>query len=89
MSDNCYNFVSDTLQSVKAPYPGFIVDIVQYPKQTFAYRIYMENLEDFSDRQKLSLFEWIKTRLETAQRLGPPELTIGLQVETKVPGAKR
>jgi hypothetical protein len=89
MSDNCYNFVSDTLQSVKAPYPGFIVDIVQYPKQTFAYRIYRDNIEEFSDNKKMLLFEWIKGRLTTAKKLGPPELTIGLQVENKVPGVKR
>lgn len=89
MKDNYYNFVSDILSSNKAPYSGFRVDIVEYPKQTFAYRIYRENIEEFSDPQKLSLFEWIDGRLKAAKQLGPVGLTIGLQVEDKLPGVKR
>lgn len=70
--------------SKEAPYKGVIVDIVEYPQDTYALRMYNDNIESYSDPQKLSIFEWIKERLETIEAL-LPHVTIGLQVEQEVP----
>ena len=55
---------SETVQRVfdtgmkKCPYPGFIVDFVGY-QDYVALRIYRDNLEDYSEPQKVSLAEWL------------------------------
>ena len=82
--DKDYCFVSDALRSSPAPYKGFIIDVVQYKNRTFAYRIYRANIEEFSEGQKLSLFEWLKGRLEVVSLLGGG-IKIGLQIEEEVP----
>lgn len=41
---------------MKAPYPNFIVDIVEY-KDYLALRVYKDNIESFSEPQKVALAE--------------------------------
>lgn len=73
------NIVASVLSERRAPHPGLIVDIVQYNKTTFAYRLYMENLEEFPDIAKVDLYVWIKDCLERVNR---PEtgVFVGLEV---------
>lgn len=40
----------------KSPYPGFVVDLVEYQKRKYlALRVYRDNIESFSDSQKVML----------------------------------
>jgi len=82
-----FPLVSDILHRVEPPYRGFIVDIVEYKPDVFSYRLYRENIEEFSDPQKLSLFEWIDERLKAAQ-VFLVNATVGLEIEDKVPPLK-
>lgn len=46
------------VNEMKAPYPGFVFDIVEYPSY-LAIRFYKENIEEFSEPQKISIAEWL------------------------------
>lgn len=82
-----YPLVSDILHKVKAPHRGVVVDIVEYKHNVFAYRMYRDNLEDFSDAQKLSIFEWIDERLKAAQ-VFLVTARVGLEINDAVPPLK-
>jgi hypothetical protein len=56
-----------------APYKGFIVDVIKYPK-FHALRMYSDNFEEFSDTQKVSLLEWINKVLELINVVTPCRL---------------
>lgn len=52
------NTVKRIFKTIKAPYPNFIVDIVEYPDY-LALRIYKDNIESFSEPQKVALAEYL------------------------------
>jgi len=59
-----------------------IIDIVEYPRQTYALRLYRDRIEELSDPQKASLFEWVDTKLRFLNEL---PFTVGLQVDEVAP----
>lgn len=81
MADLAFNLLKEVLNNKKAPHKGFIVDIVQYKKNTIALRIYRDNIETFSEGQKLDLYEWISDRLKFAKTISPSDYIFGLEVE--------
>jgi hypothetical protein len=50
--------VRRVFKGIKCPYPGFIVDIVEWPN-TLTLRVYRPNVEDFSQGQKVALAEYL------------------------------
>lgn len=55
-------------QNMKAPYPNFVVDVVEYDRMnTLALRVYRPNVEEFSQGQKVALAEYLY-RLRDAMR---------------------
>lgn len=50
--------IQKIFKTMKAPYPGFIVDVVEYPDY-LALRVYKPNIEEFSEMQKVSLAEYL------------------------------
>ena len=65
-----YEIVSAALDSVPCPASGVIIDVVEFEPGYFAYRMYRDNIEDYSDPMKSSIFEWIKDRAKVAMDLG-------------------
>ena len=53
----------------KAPYPGFIIDTVEY-LGWWAFRLYRDNLEGYSENQKVALFEYVNNLLILANDAG-------------------
>jgi hypothetical protein len=45
-------------KSIKSPVNGFIVDVVEYPDY-LALRVYRDNVESFSEPQKLACAEYL------------------------------
>jgi hypothetical protein len=50
--------VQRIFKTMRAPVQGFIVDIVEYPDY-LALRVYKDNIESFSEPQKLALAEYL------------------------------
>lgn len=50
--------VQKLFKTIEAPYRGFIVDIVEYPDY-LALRVYKDNIESFSEPQKVALAEYL------------------------------
>jgi 23S rRNA G2069 N7-methylase RlmK/C1962 C5-methylase RlmI len=50
--------VQRIFKGFKPPYPGFIVDIAEYPDY-LALRVYKDNVESFSEPQKVALAEYL------------------------------
>ena len=50
--------VQKIFKTMKSPYPGFIVDIVEYPDY-LGLRVYKDNVESFSEPQKVALAEYL------------------------------
>lgn len=50
--------VQKIFKTMKAPFPGFIVDAVEYPDY-LALRVYKPNIEEFSEAQKVALSEYL------------------------------
>jgi hypothetical protein len=50
--------VQRIFKQMNAPFPGFIVDIVEYPDY-MALRTYKDNVESFSEAQKVALAEYL------------------------------
>lgn len=50
--------VQKLFRGFKSPFPGFIVDIVEYPDY-LALRVYKDNVESFSEPQKVALAEYL------------------------------
>lgn len=69
MSDAAYNIIRGTLDSVPCPVRGVVIDIVEFTPSMFAYRIYQENLSEFSDADGQLIGEYIIERAELAERL--------------------
>jgi hypothetical protein len=53
----------------EAPYKGFIIDTVEYP-DWWALRLYRDNIEGYSEYQKVALFEYVKGLLQLAKDAG-------------------
>lgn len=85
MSDQGYLFASDCLRLETAPVKGVRIDIIEYPRDTFSYRMYRQNLEEFSDKDKLAIFEWIDQRLKVCKNFSAGRYTVGLEVNDFVP----
>lgn len=61
-----------------------IIDIVEYkPQQKYALRLYRDHIEELSDPQKASLFEWLDAKLRFLNSL--QLFTVGLQVDEVAP----
>ncbi|AXH49285.1 hypothetical protein HWB76_gp117 [Streptomyces phage Blueeyedbeauty] len=50
--------VQRIFKTMKPPYNGFIVDMVEYPDY-LALRVYKPNIEEFSEMQKVALAEYL------------------------------
>ena len=53
------------LKSVKAPWPGLIIDIVDYDDGAYL-RVYRSNLESFSEPKRQDLIWWLEKILRHA-----------------------
>lgn len=76
-----YSIVRNSLESKKAPVRGLIIDIIQLDEKSYVYRLYRENVEEFPESSKLSLFEWIKDRAEFASRMSG--MKVGVDIADK------
>ncbi|QQO39833.1 hypothetical protein SEA_BELFORT_174 [Streptomyces phage Belfort] len=52
------NNVRKIFKTMQAPYPNFVVDIVEYPDY-LSLRVYKDNIESFSEPQKVALAEYL------------------------------
>lgn len=50
--------VRKIFKTMAAPYPNFIVDVVEYPDY-LALRVYRNNIESFSEGAKVGLAEYL------------------------------
>lgn len=50
--------IQKIFKTMKAPYPGFVVDIVEFPDY-LSLRVYKGNIESFSDNHKVALAEYL------------------------------
>lgn len=50
--------VRKVFKTIKPPYPNFIVDMVEYDDY-LALRVYKDNIESFSENQKVGLAEYL------------------------------
>lgn len=50
--------VQKVFKTMKPPLPGFIVDVIEYP-QYLALRVYKDNVESYSEPQKVALSHYI------------------------------
>lgn len=50
--------VKKIFKGTKPPYPNFIVDLVEY-EDYLALRVYRDNIESFSEAQKLACAEYL------------------------------
>ncbi|QLF83432.1 hypothetical protein SEA_NICEHOUSE_219 [Rhodococcus phage NiceHouse] len=74
-----YLTVAAALESgPKCPTPGLIIDIIEFDSQHFAYRLYRDNVEDYSDHDKALMFEWIKERAAVAVKFS--NVAVGLEM---------
>jgi len=76
--------VQRIFKTMKAPYQGFIVDIVEYPDY-LALRVYKDNIESFSEDQKVALAEYLY-RVRDAIR---SEVNCHIEGVTNAPPGKR
>lgn len=83
LSDNLYNIISQTLETKQAPSRGVIIDIVEYPGEGYAYRLYRDNLADFSDGQQADIFEYIVERAESAERISGRRVVVEVLEEAE------
>ena len=52
--------VQRVFKTIKAPYPNFIVDIVEHDKRNYLeLRVYRDNIESFSQPQKVAIAEYL------------------------------
>jgi hypothetical protein len=76
--------VQKIFKTMKAPFPGFIVDAVEY-QDYLALRFYRPNVEEFSEPQKVALAEYL-FRLRDAIR---SEVKCHLEGVTNAPPSRR
>ena len=72
-----YNIVSSIIER-DCPVSGLIIDVVEFDDDHYAYRLYRDNFEDYSDANKEKVFEWIKLKSANAMTIG--NLHIGLEM---------
>lgn len=73
-----YSVVAAALDTVKCPLSGVIIDIVQFERTAFGYRLYRDNFEEFSDNNKQKIYEWLKERADFASRMSG--CTVGIDI---------
>lgn len=66
MSSQYTDEVKKLIHTIKPPYPGLILDVVEY-EDYLALRVYRPNIEEFSEPQKVALAEHLY-RLRDAVR---------------------
>lgn len=77
-------------KTLKPPFPRFVVDAIEYPDY-LALRVYKDNIESFSDPQKVALAEYLYQVRDAIRSLGinchiegvlhdPPSQPIGKRV---------
>lgn len=65
---------------MKCPLPGFIVDVVEYPERKYlALRVYRDNVESFSDPQKITLATWLYQVRDAMRETGPRVFIEGVE----------
>lgn len=63
--------VQRVFKTIKSPYPGLVVDMVEFPKRNYlALRVYKDNLESFSDPQKVSIAEYLYQLRDAVRQCG-------------------
>lgn len=80
--------VRRVFKTIKPPVRGFIVDIVEYEQyNSLVLRVYRDNVESFSDPQKVTLAEYLYQLRDAIRDLG---VTCNLEgVETPPPNRRR
>ena len=59
------------VKETKSPYPGFIYDVVEYPKW-LTFRMYRDNFEMFPDSQREDLAQWFGLQISRVRKIGIP-----------------
>jgi hypothetical protein len=63
--------VKRIVKEIKAPYPNFIYDVVEYPRW-LTLRMYRDNFELFSDPKRETLALWFGEQIARIQKTGIP-----------------
>lgn len=74
-----FSVVKGALHS--APVKGLIIDVMDFGGGNYGYRLYRDNVEGFSEDQKVAIFEWIKERADVAANLG--NCQVGVDISDK------
>ena len=64
-----FKVLQEIVKNGKAPYSKFIIDIVEYPGW-WALRLYRDNIESYSENQKVALFEYVNGLLILSEKAG-------------------
>jgi hypothetical protein len=59
------------VKGIKAPYPTFIYDVVEYPRW-LTLRMYRDNFELFSDDHRVALAQWMMDQIKRINDTGIP-----------------
>jgi hypothetical protein len=59
------------VKEVKAPYPTFIYDVVEYPRW-LTLRMYRDNFELFNDSRREELAQWFGLQISRIRKTGIP-----------------
>lgn len=63
--------VRRVFKTFKPPHRGFVVDMVEFPEyETLILRVYRDNVESFSDPQKIQLAEYLYKLRDAIRSLG-------------------
>ncbi|QWT30042.1 hypothetical protein SEA_TUNATARTARE_174 [Streptomyces phage TunaTartare] len=76
--------VQKIFKTIRPPYPNFIVDIVEYPDY-LALRVYKDNVESFSEPQKIGLSEYLYRLRDTIRS----EVNCHIEGVTDAPPSRR
>lgn len=75
---NNYIIVRNALDTVACPKHGVIIDVVHLTNSVYAYRIYRDNLSDYSDADVETIYSWLRERSRFAERMSTA--TVGIEV---------
>ena len=74
-----YNIVRTVLFSgQECPVHGIIIDIVNFEGSNYAYRLYRDNISDYSDSQIESVYTWLKEKATIAEKLSNAKVGIDI-----------
>lgn len=80
--------VKKVFKTIRPPYPGFVVDMVEYEESgELALRVYRDNVESFSQPQKVACAEYLYQLRDAIRQCGVKCHIEG--VETAPPNMRR